>query len=285
MALASFNHIPILFPEDPPTQDVTWGFFTFGQRLTTEYSEDDAYQSDAEFSIVGTFTIDTEDNNTENYIVNDAVAAPTDALIALVDRYTALENLFIAAAHAEIPEDPADWFGPNDPRCIALPSPICDASGQPIYALPNRIGLAESILPHSLTYTAILKEGRPPESVALINGHVVQDAKIRITPPKPILSKHRLISGEGAVMNCINYTSTTVSVQGVLPHLPGEAMSGRALALSQSLMTGTMKIELTRWSSTGTVTETLFENLYVENPTIQLRPVELGTAVSVQGKQ
>ncbi len=279
MPIANFNAIPITGPGDQipvlSRYDPIWGFYTFRQLLENTFNDAQVYHSRAVFQIDGAFTCDAEEV--------DPDADPAGALIALTTKYEALEALFSAAGAAARPIDTADWFTATDARCIQLPTPIADKLGHRLHAIPLGLTLIEGQYALTLRYSATLGEPQVPSSILLVNGFALNDAQVQIDPPKPIVTRHRMVAGEGSMVNIRNYTQPTISVSGVMPSRAGELLSERAVALSQSLLAGFMELKRVRWSPTGLVVTTLYSNLPVDSPSVDIRPNDRGVSVSVKG--
>lgn len=279
MPLADFASIPTVGPATAlpalSYYDPTWGFFTFSQRLSTTYNDARAFRSRATFQISGEFTCDAEQI--------DPDTNASDAFLALTAKYEHLESMFANAGKQPQPNNPAAWFTAADTRCIRLPDPIKDSAGNALYVLPEHLQLMEGQYALSLRYQASLVEGDLPAATILLNNLPLNDSEIVIEPPKPIATRHRMVAGEGSLIQVRNYTRTTVSVSGVMPLAAGESLSDACKTVMESLVNGTFSLAMYKWAPGGAAITTLFNDLAVDSPTVDIRPVDRGVSVSVKG--
>jgi len=296
MALVNFENVDLTEPSGLPgtgvpqtgLYDPLWGYYSFGQQQVAHYNEAECYWTQARFMIEGYFTIDAEDaapGMAGTYVDPDTgqVIDEAAALVAMSQRYEALETAFNQAAGQSRPSAVEQWYSANDPRCLALPERLTDQQGQRIYGLPQQLSVIESRWPVMLHYQAVLLEGPMPPSMLLVNQVPLESARLLIDAPRPMIVQRRMIAAEGAVIHIQNYTQTRVHLQGILPTASGEDLSEQAAALARSLVDGTMDVERISFSNGRALTSTLFSDLLVEQPTIDLQPTERGVRVAVVG--
>lgn len=257
--------------------DATWGFYTFGQSLEMVFNDAHVYRSQGVFTLNGVFTATAEGLDPDN--------DPDAALLALSSKYDALEAMLSGAATQEEPAEMEKWGTADDPRCVPLPGRLKGPAGATIYAQAERLVLTESRMPLEVRYQAVLREPLKPESTILVNDVPLRSARITVTPPTPMVTRHRMIAGEGSLINVSNFTRTEVSITGIVPHAAGVAgMSDRAKSLAESLTDGFMTVKLVRWIDGAPITQTLYTHIRVDQPSVHTVPKERGTEFSVRGK-
>lgn len=287
MSLVSFERIPVVSSyEVPPGMsqyDDVWGFFIFTQNVENIYNDVNQYASQIEYTISGAFTCDAE-NGIDNSIINDEVVDYPKAFRAITTRYNALQALFASKATSQQPDDPSLWYGEHDPRCIALPDPLRDANNNVIYALPSSISIEAGNFGHFIKYQATLAGGQMPDALLVINDMPINGGQIQMSGHHPNIVRHQLISAEGSLMHVKNYSPPRVSISGAIPHGDNENIIGsQAKIFAQSLMSGTMKVDLQRWTSDGLVLQRLFSNLIIDVPSIEIKPYDTMTQFTVGG--
>lgn len=293
MALVSFEQIEPRRPIDPQAPDVApdvytlpWGYFTFVQSLELNYTESSVYSSNGIFVIDGAFTIDAEDKLDPGFIdsATGHIANEAAALTRLESRFSTLEDMFNSAAHATEPADKATWFTATDPRCITLPEPLVDASGQPIRALPVSLTLGESQMSAIVRYSAVLREGVVPTNILLVNDIPLHDARVAISPPAPIAARARALGGEGSTVQITNYSRTEVVVTGLLPlHGDGVHFETSHKDFLGALSSGRMSLKRTRWANGELVTDTMLSGVRVSASQVDSRPTDQGVYMTVKG--
>ena len=287
MRIVSFDRIPRTIPHGVPPiveqYDTTWGFFSFGKTVENQFSETQSYRSAGSFSIQGMFTVDAE-------VALDPTLAPggqidyTTSFARLTARYENLRAMLEAAAKADRPDVADDWYGPTDPRVIALPSPLVDINNNAVYGFPNGVNIEEGRYGVLIRYQATLQIPDNIPAMTLVNDIPLWQSRLSIQPPKPIIFKERPILAEGSLIWIRNYERTYVGVSGIIPMKVGPSVYGAdTLAFQRSLEGGTISIKIRKWTSRGIIEQLLYSNLLIDSPSVDVRKTELGASVSIKG--
>ena len=243
MSVVSFERIRKIYPGDARTMDAAspdsgdvplgdlelsargsgrttlyddrWGYFLFGQEIDFEFQDTDTYISSARFTIEGRFTRNAE------FASREPTAGDIASFTALVARYTALQTLLEACGRADAPADLSQWGTAADPRCIALPAPLLDKSGNLVYAIPEELTAQPGQWPFEIAYRCTLREAKFPAAKLIVNNAMLDGAVVTITYPKPMMVRHSLVGCCGEVLQVKNYSATEIGIQGTVPAAPG----------------------------------------------------------------
>ena len=254
--------------------DPVWGYYVFQQSVGTEWSPAAQGQTVAVFTIFGAFTA-----NAGNF-TDGPIASEADAFTQMTGKYDALEAMLRAAVDAADPDDYADWNGPLDPRAVALPEPLRDVDSDRIYAHPESLQIGPGPYVSMMTYTAVLRECRRPAAKLVLNGVVVDNGVVTLTPPAPQFSSHPLVGANGSIVQVKNYSRTTVEVAGTVPAQQGVVrVSSKLKELIRQAQDNNLDMAIVeRRPGTTDRTTSLWGHMLVLSPAaVQDVPSEQGT--------
>jgi hypothetical protein len=276
---------PITAPEGyrDTLYDPNWGYFIFGQSVEFRYDESDTYIDKAVFTIRGTFTLNAEAAEVDPNLTDE------QKLDLMIQAYQRLDAIFEAARNGVEPDDYFDWGTSQDTRCIVLPEPLRDFGGNQIYALPVSLSIDPGQWGNVIKYTAVLSEAKFPTAKATVNGQPIDEGVIDITLPSPILHRSRLVGCYGEAIQCQNYTTMEVSVQGSIGRLENstDLVPDKMNTLLTSLELGVVDIGVVRLSTEdgGSVSEVLFDNMDLDSDAgLEIGVADLTTAISLRTK-
>lgn len=284
MALVCLERVPITAPADAiafASYHATWGHFTFGQSLRFVYDDTKTYVSEGQFTIRGTFTI-----NAETRLAGAPPASDSQAFNWIYSRYEALEELFTTKARQDGPDSLDDYGTAADPRVIPLPSPLFDAAGNVVYAMPGSIEVEQSRFPEELTYVARLTEAKRPTAMLRLGTRLLSGATVDIIPPQPDIRETRMSGGIGTVLTVRNYSRTRLSISAPVPNLASEvaplAVSVRQF-LEELCATGRIDVGAEDIGPSGVQQHSLWSGVRVQSPSADVQWENNQIVMNMQG--
>jgi hypothetical protein len=253
----------------------------FGQSLRFVYDDTKTYVSEGQFTIRGTFTI-----NAEAQLAGVPPTGDSQAFGWIYSRYEALEELFTTKARQEGPDSLEDYGTAADPRVIPLPSPLLDASGNVVYAMPESIEVEQSRFPEGLTYVARLTEAKRPTAMLRLGTRLLSGATVDMVPPQPDIRETRMSGGIGTVLTVRNYSRTHLSISAPIPNLASEAVplaaSVRQL-MAELCGTGRIDIGAEDIGPSGVQQHALWSGVHVQSPRADVQWENNQVVMNLQG--
>jgi len=270
---------PTTDPTRPTLFDPLWGYFVFGQVIHCNYDEDQAYQSLAQFTITGTFT--------PNTLGFDDQAGDASVFAAMAAKLNELENTLQTATQALAPRSYNEWGTASDPRCIALPKPLVDVSGDTVYGIPLSFRIEKTQFPVEIKYQAVLQEAKFPNVKLMVNDYLLDDGVVTITLPAPVFAEHEIVGASGKVLQLQHYKTMEVDVQGNMPLVEeGRSLSSDMKALAASLYDGTMDLALALRNTTSLHIHPLWTSLAVTDDTnVDVDYLQQRQTVSIRSRE
>jgi hypothetical protein len=262
----------------PTLYDPDWGYFIFGQSVSFEYNEANAYQPAATFTIKGVFTHNAS---------GTTLSSDDTSMTTLVGKFLALSAMLQAKAMAAAPDDISQWGSADDLRTVVLPLPLVDKDGNRIRAIPTEIRAEKGQFANEVAYSATLTEARVPAAKLIINDVIVDHGVITITLPSPEMARHELVGTSGEVLQILHYKTMEVDVAGTLPLTEQDQIATDAAAeLADSLASGELALRLAT-SLSGTVSVgDLWQGLAItDQPVVDLDYANAIAAVSVRARE
>lgn len=228
--------------------DPLWGYISrFGQSFGFQYDDAKTYGSVATFTIVGSFTREAV------FSMANPDVTDTEALTSLMNKFVDLEVVFDTAAAATKPADFTLWGTVVDDRCIALPQPFLDKTGNTVRALPVSLSIMPGRWAQEIQYRAVLREAKFPKRKVVVNGVMLDGAVVSIDLPSPILFRKKLQGCAGELIQVQNYTVLGAEVTGKMSRkqTSGDLFSQDGRNIMQSMWNDTVNVSIADGDAPG----------------------------------